>query len=131
VAQFLSIPLVRRVGLVWGIILPNASASALFILLALAPNAEIALGLYFVRGIISVLDVPARSAFIVAHDAPKRFAFSLSTTNVVMSVANALGSLLAAWVFSLSLFGWPLIIGGGLRFIYVGLLYFLHARGRL
>lgn len=129
--QFLAIPLVRKVGLVWGIILPNASAAALLIVLALAPSYEIALGVFFVRSILSVLDVPARSAFVVAHDTPKRFAYSLSATNLVMAISNAAGSLVAAWVFTLSLFGWPLIIGACMRFIYSGLLYFLHARGRL
>jgi MFS family permease len=130
-AQFLSIPLVRRVGLVWGIILPNATSSALLIPLALAPSYDVALALFFLRSVLGVLDVPARSAFVVAHDAPRRFAFSLSVTNVVMAIANALGALLAAWVFTISLFAWPLIVAAGLRFAYSSALYFLHARGRL
>ncbi len=130
-AQFLSIPLVRRVGLVWGIILPNASSSVLLIVLALAPTYEVALAAFFVRTVLSVLDVPARSAFVVANDEPNRFAFSLSATNVVMAVSSALGSLVAAAVFSWSLFGWPLIIGACIRFVYVGLLYWFNRRGDL
>jgi MFS family permease len=45
-----------------------------------------------------------------------------SVTSVPRGLAAALGPVLSGWLLGLSPFGWPLVIAGGLKSVYDGLL---------
>ena len=49
---------------------------------------------------------------------PEERAAAASVTAVPRSLASALSPLLAGYLLSLSIFGWPLVIGGILKGVY-------------
>jgi hypothetical protein len=64
------------------------------------------------------MDVPVRTSYVMAVVTPPERAAAASITNVPRSLASALPPVLAGWMLSRSTFGWPLIVGGGLKATY-------------
>ena len=71
-----------------------------------------------VRKTVANMDVPVRNAYVMSVVTPPERAAAASVTNVPRSLASALSPLLAGWLFALSPFGWPLVIGGALKAAY-------------
>jgi MFS family permease len=55
---------------------------------------------------------------VMAVVSPAERPAAASVTAVPKSLAAALGPLLSGWLFSLSVFGWPLVIAGVLKGVY-------------
>jgi len=110
--------LARRIGLLNTMVFTHIPANACLMLAAMSPRLEVALALLLVRSTLSQMDVPARSAFVMAVVTPPERAAAASFTAVPRSLASALspaigGALLAG--------GWlaaPLLICGGLKIAY-------------
>jgi MFS family permease len=113
VAAFSSLAAVKiaeRIGLVRTMVFTHIPASVLLILVALAPNVWIAMSLFILRGLLSQMDVPVRTSYVMAVVAPSERAAAASITNVPRSLASALPPIAAGWMLDQSTFGWPLII---------------------
>ncbi len=110
--------LAQRVGLLNTMVFTHIPASLCLIAAAFATRMELALGLLLLRSLLSQMDVPARSAFVMAVVTPGERAAAASFTAVPRSLASALspaigGALLAA--------GWlaaPLVLCGALKIGY-------------
>jgi hypothetical protein len=85
---------------------------------AFAPNVTVAFALLFVRALLSNMDVPARTSYVMAIVTPAERAAAAGVTNVPRSLASAFSPALAGLLFSLSPFAWPLVIGGSLKITY-------------
>jgi MFS family permease len=85
---------------------------------AFAPTLPIALGLLIVRAALSSMDVPARTSYVMAVVTPPERAAAAGITNVPRSLAAALSPALAGALFTVFVFPWPLLIGGGLKVAY-------------
>lgn len=118
-ASQLAAPLVaQRIGLLNTMVFTHIPSSISMILAAFAPSLEWALGLLLLRSLLSQMDVPTRSAFVVAVVTPAERAAAVSFTTVPRSLAAAAspaigGALLAA--------GWlaaPIVASGTLKIIY-------------
>jgi MFS family permease len=59
-----------------------------------------------------------RNSYVMAVVSPAERPAAASVTAVPKSLAAALGPLLSGWLFSLSVFGWPLVIAGTLKGVY-------------
>ena len=70
------------------------------------------------RSLLSQMDVPARTSYVMAVVDPEERAAAASLTNVPRSLASALPPLLAGWLLERSSFGWPLLVAGGLKIVY-------------
>jgi MFS family permease len=113
VAAFSSLAAVKiaeHIGLVRTMVFTHIPASVLLILVALAPNVWIAMTLFILRGLLSQMDVPVRTSYVMAVVAPTERAAAASITNVPRSLASALPPIAAGWMLDQSTFGWPLII---------------------
>lgn len=113
VAAFSSLAAVKiaqRIGLVRTMVFTHIPASVLLILVALAPNVWVAMSLFILRGLLSQMDVPVRTSYVMAVVAPAERAAAASITNVPRSLASALPPIAAGWMLDHSTFGWPLII---------------------
>ena len=64
------------------------------------------------------MDVPTRTSSVLAVVSPAERPAAASVTAVPRSLAAALSPLLSGWLLTLSVFGWPLVIGGVLKGIY-------------
>ncbi len=110
--------LARRIGLVRTMAFTHLPANAFLVLAALMPTAPTAVALLLARAVLSQMDVPARTSYVMAVVTPAERAAAASLTNVPRSLATAATPFAAGWLLSHSSFGWPLIIGGALKAIY-------------
>jgi MFS family permease len=107
-----------RFGLVNTMVFTHLPANLLLILIPFMPTLGWAIALLLARSLLSQMDVPTRSSYVMAIVPPEERAAAASITTVPRSLASAAGPLLAGYLLSTSSFGWPLIIAGGLKIIY-------------
>lgn len=110
--------LAKRVGLVNTMVFTHIPASMCLIAAAFATNVGVALGLLLVRAMVSSMDVPARSAFVMSVVQPHERAAAASFTAVPRSLASAVSPLLAGWLFQSGWSATPLVICGLLKIAY-------------
>jgi predicted MFS family arabinose efflux permease len=118
VSQLAAPVLAKRIGLVNAMVLTHIPASLCVIAVAFVPNVQLAFALLFVRALLSNMDVPARTSYVMAIVTPAERAAAAGVTNVPRSLASAFSPALSGLIFSLSPFAWPLVIGGSLKVLY-------------
>ena len=117
-SQLAAPPLARRIGLVNTMAFTHIPASLCVIAVAFAPNVAVVFALMFVRALLSNMDVPARTSYVMAIVTPAERAAAAGVTNVPRSLASAYSPALAGLLYSVSAFAWPLVIGGALKVTY-------------
>ncbi len=123
-SYLLAVPLARRIGLVNTMVFTHLPANLCIMAVPFAPDLTVAIALLMGRGLLSQMDVPTRSSYVMAVVTPAERPAAASVTAVPRSLAAALSPGLAGWMLTLSPFGWPLVIGGLLKVIYdLGLLW--------
>jgi MFS family permease len=110
--------LAKHIGLVNTMVFTHIPASLCLIGAAFAPHVGLALGLLLVRALVSSMDVPARSAFVMSVVQPHERAAAASFTAVPRSLAAALSPLLAGWLFQSGWAAAPLVACGLLKIAY-------------
>jgi predicted MFS family arabinose efflux permease len=130
VSYFAAVPLARRFGLVNTMVFTHLPSSVFLILVAFAPGATVAFALLALRALLSQMDVPTRSSYVMAVVEPHERPATASVTAVPRGLAAAASPLLSGWLMSLSAFGWPLIAGGVLKIAYDLMLLRAFARVR-
>lgn len=110
--------LARRIGLIRTMVFTHLPANGFLISAALMPNVGLAVACLLARSLLSQMDVPARTSYVMAIVRPEERAAAASVTNVPRSLASALPPLAAGWMLKHSTFGWPLLIAGLLKAIY-------------
>jgi len=108
----------RRIGLLRTMVWTHVPANVCLACAALAPSLPLALGLLVVRSALSQMDVPTRTAFVMAAVTPAERTAAASFTAVPRSLAAAASPALAgAWMAA----GWlaaPLLVAGLLKIAY-------------
>ena len=117
-SQFAAIWLARRIGLINTMVFTHIPANLCMMGLAFAPNLAVAMSLLTVRALLSNMDVPARTSYVMAVVTPAERAAAAGVTNVPRSLASALSPALAGWLYGASVFAWPLVIGGAIKVAY-------------
>ncbi|NIX77008.1 MFS transporter [Microvirga sp. c23x22] len=118
VSYFVAVPLARRFGLVNTMVFTHLPSNFCLILVAFAPTVGIAFGLLILRSLLSQMDVPTRSSYVMAVVRPEERPAAASVTAVPRSLASATAPLLSGWLLTVSPFGWPLILAGTLKAAY-------------
>jgi MFS family permease len=113
-----AIRIANRFGLINTMVFTHLPANILLILIPFMPTLGWAIALLLIRSGLSQMDVPARSSYVMAIVPPAERAAAASMTSVPRSLASAAGPFLAGYLLSISSFGWPLVIAGGLKIIY-------------
>ena len=108
----------KRIGLLNTMVYTHIPANVCLIVAALAPNLEVALGLLFVRSALSQMDVPTRTAFVMAVVTPAERAAAASFTAVPRSLASAASPTLAGAMLAAGLLSAPLVACGMLKIVY-------------
>jgi MFS family permease len=117
-SALLAVRISRRIGLINTAVFTHLPANACLMLAPFMPTVELSVLLLLVRSLFSQMDVPVRNSYVMAVVTPPERAAAASITAVPKSLASALGPLLSGWLFSLSVFGWPLVLAGGLKGLY-------------
>ena len=108
----------RRIGLVNTMVFTHIPANLCLVAAAFAPNLAVALGLLLLRATLSQMDVPTRSAFVMAVVTPPERAAAASFTAVPRSLAAALGPSLGGALFAAGWLAAPLVACGVLKIAY-------------
>ena len=115
----LAAPLVaRKIGLLNTMVFTHIPANVFLILAAVAPSLPVALGLLLARSALSQMDVPTRTAFVMAVVTPAERAAAASFTAVPRSLASAASPTLAGALLAAGMLSAPLVACGALKIAY-------------
>jgi MFS family permease len=117
-SSLVAVRIARRIGLLNTAVFTHLPANLLLILTPFMPTLELAVLLLLLRSALSQMDVPVRTSYVMAVVSPQERPAAASVTAVPRSLAAAVGPVLSGWLLSLSVFGWPLVVGGVLKGIY-------------
>ena len=117
-SQLAAPKLAKRIGLVNTMVFTHIPASMCLIAAAFSSNVWVVLGLLLARALVSSMDVPARSAFVMSVVQPHERAAAASFTAVPRSLASAASPLLAGWLFQSGWSAAPLVACGVLKIAY-------------
>jgi MFS family permease len=81
-------------------------------------NLGVVIGLLLVRSLLSQMDVPTRTSYVMAVVTPPERPAAASLTSVPRSLASAVSPVIAGYLLTVSSFAWPLLIGGLLKVGY-------------
>ena len=118
VSQLAAPKLAKRIGLINTMVFTHIPASVCLIGAAFSTDVRLALGLLLARALVSSMDVPARSAFVMSVVQPHERAAAASFTAVPRSLAAAASPLLAGWLFQSGWAAAPLVACGVLKIAY-------------
>jgi MFS family permease len=117
-SYFVAARLAARFGLVNTMVFTHLPSSIFLILAAFAPTLPVAVALLVLRSLLSQMDVPTRSSYVMAVVEPAERPVAASVTAVPRSLAASLAPALAGWMLASSPFGWPLVCAGALKIAY-------------
>jgi len=115
--------LAKKIGLIPTMVFTHLPANLLLIATPFMPTLPLAVAALLLRSLVSSMDGPARSSYVMAVVSPAERPAAASVTNVPRSLASAIGPFPAGYLLGLTTFGWPLIIGGTLKAVYDLLLF--------
>jgi len=108
----------RKVGLLNTMVFTHIPSSCCLIVAALVPDLHVALALLFLRSALSQMDVPTRTAFVMAVVTPAERTAASSFTAVPRSLASAASPTLAGALMAAGLLSAPLLACGVLKIAY-------------
>lgn len=118
ISYFAAVSLSRRFGLINTMVFTHLPSSACLIIMPFVSQLWLVLALLFVRSLLSQMDVPTRTSYVMAVVTPPERPAAASITAVPRSLAAALSPSLAGLLLSVTTFGWPLLFGGVLKIGY-------------
>ncbi len=131
-ASMLAAPWVaKRIGLLNTMVFTHLPANAALIGAAFAPTLPAAIALLLFRALLSQMDVPTRTAFVMAAVTPPERAAAASVTAVPRSLAAAVSPSLAGAMFAAGWLAAPLALCGLLKIGYDLALWAACRRQRL
>lgn len=110
--------LAKHIGLINTMVFTHIPANLCLIGAAFAPRLEIALGLLLLGSLLSQMDVPTRTAFVMAAVTPEERTAAASFTLVPRSLASSLSPALGGAFFAAGFFAAPLLGCGILKIAY-------------
>ena len=108
----------RRIGLINTMVFTHIPSSVCLILAAFADSLPVALALLFLRSALSQMDVPTRSAFVMAVVTPAERAAAASFTAVPRSLTAAASPAIGGALFAAGWLAAPLVACGLLKIAY-------------
>ncbi|WP_460733078.1 MFS transporter [Lysobacter tyrosinilyticus] len=108
----------RRIGLLNTMVFTHIPSSLALIGAAFAPTLEIALGLLLLRSLLSQMDVPTRSAYVMSVVSPPERVAAAGFTLVPRSLAAALSPSLSGAMLAAGYLVAPLLLCGTLKIAY-------------
>src|ERR687898_712857 len=112
-----------KIGLINTMVFTHIPSNILLILLAFAPNLEIAIIFYMIRMALSQMDVPTRQSYIVAVVEEDERTASAGITNLSRNIAQAISPSITGYIIGILSLSAPFIIGGLLKILYDIVLY--------
>ena len=108
----------EKIGLLNTMVFTHIPANIFLILAALSSNLPVAFAFLLLRALLSQMDVPTRSAYVMSVVTPAERNAAASFTATPRSLAAALGPTLGAAMFAAGFLAAPLVVAGGLKIAY-------------
>ena len=108
----------KRVGLINTMVFTHLPSSIFLVLIPWMPSLGWVIALLMARSVLSQMDVPTRSSYVMAVVPKAERAAAASVTLVPRSLAAAASPALAGYLLTISPFAWQLVLAGGLKIIY-------------
>jgi MFS family permease len=118
VSYLAAAPLARRIGLINTMVFTHLPANLCLVAVPFATELWQAIALLLLRSLLSQMDVPTRTSYVMAVVTPAERQAAASLTAVPRSLAAALGPSLAGWMLGAATFAWPLLLAGALKIVY-------------
>jgi MFS family permease len=118
ISVLLAARVAARYGLLQTMVVSHLASNVALIAIAAAPSAAIAVGLLFLRQLLSQMDVPTRQAYVMAVVADHEREAAASLTNLSRTVAQAVTPALTGWVMQTIALSAPFVLGGVLKIVY-------------
>jgi MFS family permease len=118
VSFLIAVRIARRVGLVNTMVFTHIPANVCLVTIPFVDSLAVVVVLLLVRGLLSQMDVPTRSSYVMAIVLPEERPAAASITTVPRSLASAAGPSIAGYMLALSPFGWPLVAAGAIKIAY-------------
>jgi MFS family permease len=122
--------LAKKIGLIKTMVFTHLPSSIFLIAAAFMPSARWAVLLFLLRESLVEMDVPTRQSYVAAVVRPEERTFAAGVTNLTRNMAWAAASAVSGVFMQQVAFAAPLLLGGGLKIIYDGLLWraFRHVK---
>ena len=130
VSYLLAVRIADRVGLVNTMVFTHLPANLCLVALPFVDGIGAVVLLLLVRGLLSQMDVPTRSSYVMAIVRPEERPAAASITTVPRSLASAASPFITGWMLGLSPFGWPLVLAGAIKIAYDVMLLAMFRRVR-
>ena len=118
ISVLLTAPVARRYGLLPTMVVSHLLSNVALIAIAAAPNATMAVAFFFLRQLMSQMDVPTRQAYVMAVVADHEREAAASLTNLSRTVAQAVTPALTGWIMQSIALSAPFVLGGGVKIVY-------------
>jgi len=115
---FVAVPVSRRFGLINTMVFTHLPSNLCLVVIPFVSDIRVVIALLIVRSLLSQMDVPTRTSYVMAVVTPPERTAAASVTSVPRSLASAISPIIAGYLIGISSFGWPLLIGGILKIGY-------------
>jgi len=123
ISLLIAVPFANRFGLLPTMVVSHLVSNVVLVAIAAAPTAAVAIGLLWLRYLLSQMDVPTRQAYVMAVVEDRERESAASTTNLARTLAQAISPAVTGWVMQAIALSAPFVVGGGLKIVYDVLLY--------
>ena len=130
VSFLIAVRIADRVGLVNTMVFTHIPANLCLVAIPFVEGIGMVVALLLVRGLLSQMDVPTRSSYVMAIVRPEERPAAASITSVPRSLASAASPFITGWMLGLSPFGWPFVLAGGIKIAYDVMLLAMFRRVR-
>ena len=118
ISFLIAVRIAERVGLVNTMVFTHIPANLCLVAVPFVDSLGIVVVLLLIRGLLSQMDVPTRSSYVMAIVLPEERPAAASITTVPRSLASSAGPVIAGMMLGASPFGWPLVAAGGIKIAY-------------
>ena len=118
ISFLIAVQVAERIGLVNTMVFTHIPANLCLAAIPFVDDFTVIVALFLVRSLLSQMDVPTRSSYVMAIVLPEERPAAASVTTVPRSLASAAGPSLAGWMLGLSSFGWFIVAAGAIKIAY-------------
>jgi len=118
ISYLIAVRIANRIGLVNTMVFTHVPANLCLAAIPFVDDLGVVVVLLLVRGLLSQMDVPTRSSYVMAIVLPEERPAAASITTVPRSLAASAGPVIAGFMLGASAFGWPLVAAGGIKIAY-------------
>lgn len=118
ISFLVAVRIAERIGLVNTMVFTHVPANLCLVAIPFVDGFGAVVALFLVRSLLSQMDVPTRSSYVMAIVLPEERPAAASVTTVPRSLAAAAGPSLAGWMLGVSAFGWFMVAAGAIKIAY-------------